>query len=35
MAKQRFKPEEIILELREVEIRQGKGLDKVVGVFPK
>lgn len=27
MAKQRFKPEEIILKLREVEIGQGKGLD--------
>jgi putative transposase len=27
MAKQRFKPEEIILKLREVEIQQGKGLD--------
>lgn len=29
MAKQRFKPEEIILKLREVEIGQGKGLDTV------
>lgn len=29
MAKQRFKPEEIILKLREVEIGQGKGLDVV------
>jgi transposase-like protein len=27
MAKQRYKPEEIILKLREVEIQQGKGLD--------
>jgi hypothetical protein len=27
MAKKRFKPEEIILKLREVEIGQGKGLD--------
>ncbi len=27
MAKQRFKPEEIILKLREVEIGQGKGQD--------
>ena len=27
MAKQRFKPEDIILKLREVEIHQGKGLD--------
>ena len=27
MAKQKFKPEEIILKLREVEIQQGKGLD--------
>jgi transposase-like protein len=29
MAKQRFKPEEIILKLREVEIGQGKGLDTI------
>lgn len=29
MAKQRFKPEEIILKLREVEIGQGKGQDTV------
>jgi len=27
MAKQRYKPEEIILKLREVEIHQGKGMD--------
>jgi hypothetical protein len=27
MARQRYKPEEIILKLREVEIHQGKGLD--------
>jgi transposase-like protein len=27
MAKQRFKPEEIILKLREIEIHQGKGMD--------
>jgi len=27
MARQRYKPEEIIMKLREVEIHQGKGLD--------
>lgn len=27
MAKQRFKAEEIVLKLREVEIQQGKGMD--------
>ena len=27
MAKKRYKPEEIILKLREVEIHQGKGMD--------
>jgi transposase-like protein len=27
MARQRYKPEEIILKLREVETHQGKGLD--------
>ena len=27
MARQRFKPEDIILKLREIEIHQGKGLD--------
>lgn len=27
MARQRFKPEDIILKLREVEIHQGKGMD--------
>lgn len=29
MARQKFKPEEIIIKLREVEIQQGKGLDLV------
>ncbi len=27
MAKQKFKPEDIILKLREIEIHQGKGMD--------
>jgi transposase-like protein len=27
MAKQRYKPEDIIVKLREVEIHQGKGMD--------
>ena len=27
MARQRFKPEDIILKLREIEIHQGKGMD--------
>ena len=27
MARQRFKPEDIIIKLREIEIHQGKGLD--------
>ena len=29
MAKQRFKAEDIILKLREIEIHQGKGMDKL------
>ena len=29
MARKRLQPEEIILKLREVEIRQGKGLDLI------
>lgn len=27
MARQRFKPEDIIIKLREIEIHQGKGMD--------
>ena len=27
MARQRYKPEEIIMKLREIEIHQGKGMD--------